>query len=269
MSTARTKAKDLLRAARSKANLNQTEEKSQTTINNNNLIVSESQIIEEKIANNFTELNLSESTENTSSQEKNLDKEVKEVKGIKETENSSHFNTNVNNMHFLKPNKDIMASQNLKTQNFNKGNLLIKPKEPTKLILTSSLESQPIKLETHAPTMPPQNLIKPSESGIPVIQDKEKLMKRLTSAKQMSQKKMSKHKEMMTRKSDKVMAMAQLMNQKQTNSELADYEEQMDKILDSWDNKENPSKKKYLLEEDADIQKVEEEEEKFNCNQEV
>jgi hypothetical protein len=256
MSTSRAKAKDLLRAARSKANLKQTEETTQTTINNNNLIILESQIIEEKLENQLKDLNLSESTENTSSQEKNL---------VKQPQQSSLMLAQNHNVHFPKLNKEMVNSQNM-----NKGNFMLKTKEkePTKLTPTSFLHSEPIKLENNTSLNPPQKLIEPSEFGIPVIQDKEKLMKRLTSAKQMSQKKMSKHKEMTTRKSDKVMAMAQLMNQKQTNCEILDYEEQMDKILDNWDNKENPPKKKYLLEEDTDIQKVEEGE-NIKCNQEV
>jgi hypothetical protein len=257
MSTSRAKAKDLLRAARSKANLKQTEETTQTTINNNNLIILESQMIEEKIENHLKNLDLSESTENTSSQEKNL---------VKHPQHSTLIMGQNHNVHFPKQNKEMVNSQNTN----NKGNLMFKTKEkePTKLIFTSFLDSKPIKLENNTSINPPQNLIEPSEFGIPVVQDKEKLMKRLTSAKQMSQKKMSKQKEMTTRKSDKVMAMAQLMNQKQINSEILDYEEQMDKILDNWDNKENPPKKKYLLEEDADIQMVEEGE-NIKCNQEV
>ena len=251
MSTSRAKAKELLREARSKANLNQNTKES--PIVNNNLIVTDSVLVEEKILNNMSDLNFSHISDKTSSKDQEISK-ISQKNNFKtnfgnqsqKTEvNPSFKNSNFNQQEQSKPN--------------NKQNMFIKAKEkePMKIIGKEVIYNEQICLENQKLILnnnfQTENL---NTFEIPKVEDKEKLLKRISSAKQRSQKRLEKQKEMQNKKSEKIFALAQLMHNKQINPQNEEYDKQISNLIENWNDKEQITNKKFLLDQDSDMQMV-------------
>lgn len=257
MSTSRAKAKELLKVARSKANLNQPEVETNLT-SNNMIIVPDSQRVEEKILNQITDLNITNSNEDQSSIEKEIIKiEQKHFNNFKLLNKDCHTNLLNNHVNNLELNQK--GSNNVQSKNINKQNMFIKPQEkgPMKLI---GMEANPIQIKNKVDPTITGNTSDQSDIinnfEIPKTEDKEKLLKRISSAKQRSQKRFEKQKEMQTKKSDKIIALAKLMEDKQSNPDNEENDKKISNLIENWNPIEVVPKKKFLLDNDSDMQLV-------------